>query len=123
MDEMSGNRVPDIHNGQGEVNLRLSAQDLSGLGPDVQSLLRQLAASQQEQSQIRSTDSSSRLEIQARSLSDHGRGIIQRSASLEAAAGPPPDSNTHHRILPNIWQHQLALPQQTEMGLDDFGEL
>lgn len=119
---MSGNRVPNSHDGQGEVNLRLSAQDLSGLGPDVQSLLRQLAASQQEQPQIQSKDSSSHLAIPPRSLSEHGREMIRPSASFEVTAGPPHGNNTHHRILPNIWQHQLALPQQTEVGLDDFGE-
>lgn len=119
---MSGNRAPNIHDGQGEVNLRLSAEDLSGLGPDVQSLLRQLAASQQESPQRQSSGGSSHLAIPARSLSEHGRGIIQRPASSETAVGPPTGSNTHHRILPNIWQHQLAVPQQAEMGLDDFGE-
>lgn len=119
---MSGNRVHNTHDGQGEVNLRLSAEELSGLGPDVQSLLRQLAASRQEQPQRQSSDSSSHLVIPARSLSEHGRGIIQRPASSETAVGPPTGSSTHHRILPNIWQHQLAVPQQAEMGLDDFGE-
>lgn len=119
---MSGNRAPNIHDGHGEVNLRLSAEDLSGLGPDVQNLLRQLAASQQEQPQRQSSDSSSHLAIPGRSLSEHGRAIIQRPNSSETAVGPPTGSSTHHRILPNIWQHQLAVPQQAEMGLDDFGE-
>lgn len=119
---MSGNRVPDIHDGQGEVNLRLSAQDLSSLGPDVQSLLRQLAASQQEQPQRQPTASSSHLAIPARSLSEHGQGIIKRPASPETAVGPPTGSNIRHRMLPDIWQHQLANPQQAELGLDDFGE-
>lgn len=120
---MSANRVPNIHDGQGEVNLCLSAEDFSGLGPDVQSLLRQLATSQQEQPQRQSAASSSHLAIPARSLSAHGGEMIQRPAPLESATGLPPGSTTHHRTHPSSWQHQLAVPQQTEMGLDDFGKL
>lgn len=113
--------MPNTHDGQGEVNLRLSVEDFSGLGPDVQRLLRQLTASQQDQQQRQPTASSSQLGIPAGSLSGHGQEMIQRPASLAFAAGPP-GSNTQHRTLPNSWQHQVAVQQPTEMGLDAFGK-
>ena len=117
---MSANRMPNGHDGQGEVNLRLSAEDFSGLDPDAQSLLRQLAASQQEQQRRQPAASSSYLGRSPTSLPGHGRDLIQRPVSLGSAAGPP-GSNTH-RTLPNNWQHQAALQEPTGMGLDDFGQ-
>ena len=119
---MSANILPNIRDGQGEVNLRLSAEDIAGLGPDVQSLLRQLASSQQELQQRHSTPSSSHSGVPAGSLSAHGREMILRLPSSESAAGPP-SSNTPHRTLPNNWHRQAAAGQPTEKGLDDFGRL
>lgn len=119
---MSTNRIPNIHDGHSEVNLRLSAEDFSGLDPDAQRLLRQLAASQQDHQQRQFTASSSHLGIPAANLSGCGRGMIQRPVSLESAAGPPL-SNTQHRTVPNNWQHQVAVQKPTEMDLDDFGKL
>lgn len=120
---MWNNTMANIHDDEPEVNLRLSAEDLSGLGPDAQRLLRQLAASQQEQQQRQPMPSFSHLALPARRLSAQSQETIQRPASIESAAGPPSDSNMAHRTLPSRWHHQVTIPQPSEMGLDDFGKL
>lgn len=108
------------HDGQDGVNLRISAQDLSGLGPDVQNLLKQLAASQQGQQQEQQTKYCSQSEIPANIPSRNGREMIQHPASL-APTTIPTARNSHHHIT-NSWQREIALQEPTEMALDDFGK-
>lgn len=117
---MSEDRAGSIHDGQGELNLRLSAKDFSGLGPDAQRLLRQLAGSQQEQPQ-RHSMAPSNIGLPARIPPSHDQHMIRRPVSFEPAAGPP-GYNRYHRTLPSSWQHHTAVQQPTEMDLDDFGE-
>lgn len=119
---MSFDRVSNDHDNQGEVNLRLSAEDFSGFDPDVQRVLRQVVASQQNSQQRQFTAHSSHLGKPARSLSTHGREMIQQPSSTQSGAGPP-GSSAHHRTIPNDWQHQMAAQQPVELGLDDFGML
>ncbi|KAJ0110104.1 hypothetical protein J7T55_014907 [Diaporthe amygdali] len=111
-----------IRDGQDGVNLRISAQDLSGLGSDVQNLLKQLAASQQGQQQERQTTYCSQSEIPANIPSRNGREMIQHPASL-APTTVPPARNGHHHLITNSWQHEIALQEPTELALDDFATL
>jgi hypothetical protein len=114
--------MANLYDGQGELNLRLSAEDLSGLGPDAERALRQLAGSQQEQRQRQSTAFALRSELPARIPPAHGQQMTHRPVSFEPAAGPP-GYNTHHHTVPSSWQHQAAAQQPRGMDLDDFGEL
>lgn len=116
---MSEDRVGSIHDGQGELNLRLSAKDFSGLGPDAQRLLRRLAGSQQEQPQ-RHSMASSNIGLPPRIPPSHDQDMVQRPVSFEPAAGPL-GYNTYHRTLPSSWQHHTAVQRTAEMDLDDFG--
>lgn len=118
---MSEDRMNNVPGGSGELNLRLSAEDLSEFGPDIQNVLRRLAGSQQEQQQRHPTASSSSLGLPARIPPGHGYHLTQRPVCFDPPAALP-SYNTQHRTLPSSWQQQAAAEQRIGTGLDDFGQ-
>lgn len=118
---MPENRMPQVDDDKSEVNLHLSAEDLSGLGPDVRNFLRQLAASRHEQQQGQSTTSFSQSASLARIPSRNIQGMLPRPASVMPAVNPSA-SNLHHRTTLNSWQQQAAVHEPNGMALDVFGK-
>lgn len=113
--------MASVPSGLGEFNLRLSAEDLSELGPDIQNVLRRLAGSQQERQQSHLVGSSSNLGLPSRTLAENGYHLTERPVCF----GPPaalPSCNNQHRTLPSSWQQQAAVEQRIGTGLDDFGQ-
>ncbi|POS73743.1 DEAD/DEAH box DNA helicase [Diaporthe helianthi] len=111
--------MANIHDGPGELNLRLSAQDLSELGPDIQNVLRRLAGSQQEQQQ-RHWQKQAAVEQPIETvlddfanlnLADRGKAVASSSSPFDVSTSSSPAAEAGlRRQLPQSGRASVGTP-------------